>query len=281
MPGLDDLIGTTFGPYPVDATPQRAASFLEAIGGDRAHDPQFVHPMFANAALFAAAPAFLDDDRVRPFTTSLIHSEQRYEWHRPVEVGADLEVQGTVDSVRGRGAINLVTFGLTATVGDDTWLTGSSVFLMSEAAAAVAADAPEPDSDARPPVDVPPPADLPEEGHDIPVLRCGASRADLVRYAEASGDRNPIHLDHEAARRAGLEGVIVHGLLMAAWVGRAAGRYGPLAAMRIRFRNPLRPALQAFITGSVRSIEPATADLDLSLTAGDIGVVTARIAVTR
>ena len=37
-------------------------------------------------------------------------------------------------------------------------------------------------------------------------------RADLVAYAEASGDDNPIHQDEEAARAAGLPGVIAHGM---------------------------------------------------------------------
>jgi acyl dehydratase len=42
----------------------------------------------------------------------------------------------------------------------------------------------------------------------------------LRRYAEASGDFNPIHLDDEAARRVGLEGVIAHGMLSMAFLGQ-------------------------------------------------------------
>jgi acyl dehydratase len=39
------------------------------------------------------------------------------------------------------------------------------------------------------------------------------TRAEIRRYAEASGDRNPIHLDDEFARSVGLPGVIAHGML--------------------------------------------------------------------
>ena len=102
-----------------------------------------------------------------------------------------------------------------------------------------------------------------------------------MRYAAASGDWNPIHYDHDAARRAGLEGVIVHGLLMAAWVGRVAGRYGSLESMKLRFRNPLRPSVAATVTGSVAASSEESADLDLTLSSDETRLVTARVAVTR
>lgn len=281
MSGLEALVGHSFGPFGVVATDERAEAFLDAIGGDPSHDPALVHPMFANAALFAAAPAFLEDEQVRPFTTSLIHSEQTFAWHRPIPVGAELAVSGTVESVRARGALNFVTFALEASTGDGSWLSGSSVFLMSQEAAAGSADAGEPDEDERPPIDVPEPSPLPAVGASLPDLRCGASRSDLRDYATASGDTNPIHSDHDAARRAGLEGVIVHGLLMAAWVGKAVGRYGSLSEMKVRFRNPLRPAVAALVTGTVAEAADGFAAFDLSLSAGEERLVTARASVTR
>lgn len=42
----------------------------------------------------------------------------------------------------------------------------------------------------------------------------------LRQYADASGDHNPIHLDPEAARRVGLDGVIAHGMLSMAFLGQ-------------------------------------------------------------
>lgn len=46
------------------------------------------------------------------------------------------------------------------------------------------------------------------------------SRATLALYAGASGDHNPIHIDIDAARAAGLEDVIAHGMLVMAYLGR-------------------------------------------------------------
>lgn len=67
------------------------------------------------------------------------------------------------------------------------------------------------------------------------------------RYAEASGDHFPIHLDEELARGAGLPGIIVHGLCTMAFAGRAVlesqGVRDPGAVRRlaVRFSRPLRP----------------------------------------
>ncbi|WGX96033.1 MaoC/PaaZ C-terminal domain-containing protein [Nocardioides sp. L-11A] len=51
------------------------------------------------------------------------------------------------------------------------------------------------------------------------------TRADLVAYAAASGDHNPIHQDEEIALAVGLPGVIAHGMYTLALVGRAVGAW--------------------------------------------------------
>ncbi len=281
MTGLDDLIGTTYGPYPVSVTGERVAEFVSATGGNPDRWGGATPPMFASAALFSAAPAFLQDEAVVPFTRSLIHSEQSFVWTRSLEVGETLEVAGTVQTARARGSLNLVTFSLAATSNNGPWLTGSSVFLMSTEAAATAEDANEPDEDARPPVDLDGGTlTLPAIGETLVNLRCGASRSDLVRYAVASQDWNPIHVDHAAARAAGLGGVVVHGLLMAAWMARLATRYGTLAEIHLRFRKALRPSIPAVVTGSVVAAAGHVADLELVLSAEGQRLVTARASVT-
>ena len=101
-----------------------------------------------------------------------------------------------------------------------------------------------------------------------------------MRYAAASEDWNPIHLDHDAARAAGLGGVLVHGLLMAAWMGRLAGRYGVLDSIRLRFRSPLQPGVAARVTGVVGAVTADGAELNLVLAAEDQRLVTAGALVT-
>ncbi len=53
-----------------------------------------------------------------------------------------------------------------------------------------------------------------------PLIKPPITPDQLQRYANASGDFNPIHLDEEAARRVGLDGVIAHGMLSMAFLGQ-------------------------------------------------------------
>ncbi len=62
-------------------------------------------------------------------------------------------------------------------------------------------------------------------GAELPAITYDVTRADLVAYAHASGDHNPIHQDEEIALAVGLPGVIAHGMYTLALVGRAVGEW--------------------------------------------------------
>jgi acyl dehydratase len=69
------------------------------------------------------------------------------------------------------------------------------------------------------------------------------TRADLVRYAGASGDFNPIHWSERFATGVGLPGVIAHGMFTMALVGRAvttwAGAADAVVEFSVRFSRPV------------------------------------------
>ncbi len=77
------------------------------------------------------------------------------------------------------------------------------------------------------------------------------------RYAGASGDFNPIHLDDEFARSVGLPGRILHGLWTMAQVARAQGELAgdPLAlkSLSVQFRGLGLPEREVTVTSDVRS----------------------------
>ncbi|HVB78269.1 MAG TPA: MaoC family dehydratase [Candidatus Nitrosotalea sp.] len=66
------------------------------------------------------------------------------------------------------------------------------------------------------------------------------TREQIARYAVASGDLNPIHIDPERARQAGLDDVIAHGMLQMGLAARLAGGR-PLRRLRVRFAGMVRP----------------------------------------
>lgn len=80
-------------------------------------------------------------------------------------------------------------------------------------------------------------------GDELPPLSVRVTRADLVRYAGASGDFNPIHWSDRVAASAGLPGVIAHGMLTMALAGRLVTEWaGGPAAVRtygVRFTRPV------------------------------------------
>lgn len=79
-----------------------------------------------------------------------------------------------------------------------------------------------------------------------PLVKPPIMQEQLRRYAEASGDYNPIHLDEEAARRVGLDGVIAHGMLSMAFLGQfvqqqiAPFATSRLVSLNVRFASMVR-----------------------------------------
>jgi acyl dehydratase len=67
------------------------------------------------------------------------------------------------------------------------------------------------------------------------------TREQIAVYAEASGDRNPIHVDEEFARSVGLPGVIAHGLLQMGLLARVAGPPERLRRLSCRFAGMVSP----------------------------------------
>lgn len=63
------------------------------------------------------------------------------------------------------------------------------------------------------------------------------TREMLELYSKVSGDKNPIHLSEKAAKDAGLDGIIAHGMLIASWMSESLSRAGyQVLDMKFRFR---------------------------------------------
>lgn len=72
-----------------------------------------------------------------------------------------------------------------------------------------------------------------QAGDSLPPLALPPiSRLDLALYCGASGDHNPIHVDIDFAKSAGMPDVFAHGMLSAAWLGRLLTGWVPQSAIR-------------------------------------------------
>ncbi len=93
-------------------------------------------------------------------------------------------------------------------------------------------------------------------GAQIPELRVTPDKYLTNRYAGASGDFNPIHIDEEFAKAVGLPGRILHGLWTMAQVARAhteaAGGPQTLKRLSVQFRGMGAPEQEVTVSGTVR-----------------------------
>ena len=106
-----------------------------------------------------------------------------------------------------------------------------------------------------------------KEGDQIPELRVTPDKYLPHRYAGASGDFNPIHIDPEFAKAVGLPGNILHGLYGMAQVARAniAAAGGDPRALRrlsVQFRGMGVPEQEIVVTGTVKEADGARAVVD-------------------
>ena len=105
-----------------------------------------------------------------------------------------------------------------------------------------------------------------EEGQELDELKVTPDRYLTVRYAGASGDFNPIHIDEDFARQVGLPGRILHGLWTMAQVARAATTAGggPYALRRlsVQFRGVGLPERELTVRGTVREVREGVVVLD-------------------
>ena len=119
------------------------------------------------------------------------------------------------------------------------------------------------------------------EGDSAPEVRMELTRTDLVKYAGASGDFNPMHHDDEKARAAGLPSVFGHGMFSMGLLGRAITDYvgiGNLKTFSVRFTKQTWPGETLVstitVTGKRKEAKPEggsenLVDLDVALANAD------------
>jgi acyl dehydratase len=252
--------GQSFGPRPLRICLEKVNEFIGATGTASEDWVEAAPPGFVAGALFVVAPDLLS--QLEGF--SVIHGEQTFVWATALTVERDLMVSAYVAKVRERAGTHFVTFEMTVRDDADIVASGTSLFLVTKSSPVREAEGP-----------TGPALDVNHRGNPGPG-QLSASRSDLVKYAAATRDWNPIHWDHDTAVSAGLQSVVVHGLLQAAWAldFAATGVSGPrpFDSARIRFRNPLYPGSPVTL-----SSDGTDGRVSVVVAAGDTQYLTAQI----
>jgi len=129
-----------------------------------------------------------------------------------------------------------------------------------------------------------------EVGGELTTREFRVSRADLVRYAGASGDFNPIHWSDRVATSVGLPGVIAHGMYTFALASRAvvgwAGDIGRVVSVSARFTKPVvvpddDEGAAVTVAGTVTAVAEGLATIELHVLHGEQKVLGMATAVVR
>ncbi|PZS11141.1 MAG: dehydratase [Acidimicrobiales bacterium] len=128
-------------------------------------------------------------------------------------------------------------------------------------------------------------------GQQLPEQTFVVTRADLVRYAGAAGDFNPIHYSERIARAAGLPGVVAHGMFTMALGARAVHAWVDAAVTvleyNVRFAKPVivpddETGVRVMVSGTVKSVaEDGSTLIMLTVTSNDQKVLSQARATVR
>ncbi|WP_241153822.1 MaoC/PaaZ C-terminal domain-containing protein [Nocardioides pantholopis] len=113
-----------------------------------------------------------------------------------------------------------------------------------------------------------------EAGASLAPQEYAVTRADLVRYAGASGDFNPIHWSDRVASAVGLPGVIAHGMFTMALAARAVAAWtdgAEVVDLGCKFTNPVvvpddDGGVVVRVAGTVKSVEDGLVTIGLEVT---------------
>jgi acyl dehydratase len=224
------VVGRWSAPHVCEVTPESVAAYEAVVGGT---SPLYAVVPAMDLVFAVAETAVAGDPALR---ARVVHGQQDLVFHRPLPVGEKITLRAAIVGLHGKGS------GTTATVKIET-VDADGDLLNEQYVTEFYRGVPSEWAVGRPA----PPTGLPRSAPDgEPVLvESTPLGVELPRrYADASGDHNPIHLDEEYARAAGLPGVIVHGLaVLAIAVRGVSSAAGDRALTRVsaRFTRPVAP----------------------------------------
>lgn len=253
-----DKLGTPGVQIAASVDPAAALAYAAATNDD---NPAYgsgavAPPVFAVVPAWDAIVAVVNTTVPPVALTAMVHGEQDMHFHRPLRPGMSLLTTAALHNVRVARSTTRFTVMATsrdARTGETVVEQYATLVLLGVTGGEnVGPDKPShafPDG-ARP--------------HRVGEHRIAIGDDQTLRYRHASGDANPIHLDEDAARAAGLPGVVLHGMCTMAMAGASVVRtiagHDPtrLRRLALRFARPVLPCSD--LTTSVYDAGPAGED---------------------
>jgi acyl dehydratase len=242
MPLSKSCVGKEYPPVATEVTLDAIQKYARAYNDD---NPAFFDadrpggivapPMFAVTVTWNALMTAVMDPDVQADLLRLVHGEQDMEFANPIRPGDLINASAKIVSIETKASGETMTVELTATNQNGLAVNKTlfSAFIRGGRNRDVERTAERVAEPAR--------------GEPDFTVAQTIDNDQTYRYAEASGDRNPIHVDAGIAKMAGLPGIIVHGLCTMAFTSKVAidklcnGDPTRLKRLRVRFSRPVLP----------------------------------------
>ena len=242
MPLNKACVGREYPPLTTNVTLDAIQNYARAYND---HNPAFFDlscpggivapPMFGVTVIWDAVMKTVMDPDLNADLLRLVHGEQDMEFPNPIRPGDVVTAAAKIISIETKATGETMTVELNAAnqKGQPVDKTLFIAFIRGARNREAASSEPR--------------AIEPDRGQPIFSVAQTIDKDQTYRYAEASGDRNPIHVDENIAKLAGLPGIIVHGLCTMAFTSKVAidnlcaGDPTRLKRLRARFSRPVLP----------------------------------------
>jgi acyl dehydratase len=239
MPLNKDLVGKEYAPTTTEATLEAMQNYARAYNDD---NPAFFDaaraggivapPMYAVVTIWSSIMSVVGDPDLKVDVIRLLHGEQDMEFVVPIRPGDHITASARIASIETKASGETLVIELLAKnqAGEKVNRTLFNAFIRGGGKGG---------SDAR--------VVKPGPGEPLVTIAQQIDKDQTYRYKEASGDFNPIHVDENFAKMAGLPGIIVHGLCTMAFTSKVmidnlcAGDPVSLKRLRVRFTRPVLP----------------------------------------
>ena len=238
MPLNRALVGKTYEPQSFEVTGEAIENYARATNdlNERylAGDEAVASPIFPIVPAFQFLMAAAMDPELQADLIRLVHGEEEHVLHGPIKAGDTLTVRPVIDSIEQKDS------GETFTVKIDVTNQGDEKVAEVRATSFIRGSG---TGDKKPSSPGPSAAERTVVFQDSVKV----DEDQTYRYAEASGDQNPIHQDEGFAKMAGLPGIILHGMCTMAMAtkgavdGLAEGDPTRIKRVAVRFSKPVLP----------------------------------------
>ncbi len=243
-----DFIGRDLGIHSHLVTQEEITGYANAIGGAKnsfyqngVAPPSFpvIYELPVLEKIWSDPELNGGEEEAKRNVLMLVHGEQRMTFHKPLEAGTEVSFSAHVDGIEDKGSGEILALRTESRAGgglvcESHW----GLFIRGTGSGKKPSGGGKPS--AKPEAETSVPKTVFQSVVKVP--------PDITpRYADASNDHNPIHLDNAVAKEAGLKGVVVHGLCTMSMVmqsvidGHLSGDPARLKQLAVRFSAPVYP----------------------------------------